>query len=78
MNRRLTRVSKYLTFVLRHEPHSIGLELDKDGFADIGALVAAANASGKSIKLEQVHEVIDQQTLPLFEISEDRQRMRAI
>ena len=31
MNKRLTKISKYLTFILRHQPHSIGMKLNDDG-----------------------------------------------
>jgi putative RNA 2'-phosphotransferase len=30
MNNRLTKISKYLSFVLKHHPESIGLTLDAD------------------------------------------------
>jgi putative RNA 2'-phosphotransferase len=78
MNKRLTRISKYLTFILRHEPQSIGLTLDADGFVPVEELVANANASGKSITVEQVHQVVAGHETPLFTLSEDGQRIRVL
>lgn len=78
MNKRLTRISKYLTYILRHEPQSIGLELDPEGWLSIEQLVSAANASGKSITVEQVHDVLAQSDPPRFAVTEDRLQIRAL
>ncbi|QEG41136.1 RNA 2'-phosphotransferase [Roseimaritima ulvae] len=78
MNKRLTRISKYLTFVLRHHPESIGMQLEPYGWLNVEQLVENANAHGKSITVERVHEVIAAQETPLFELSDDQQRIRAL
>ncbi|WDQ16257.1 RNA 2'-phosphotransferase [Rhodopirellula sp. P2] len=78
MNKRLTRISKYLTFILRHEPHSIGLTLDADGFAPVEELVSKANESGKSITVEQVQQVVAGHEPPMFALSDDGQRIRVL
>jgi putative RNA 2'-phosphotransferase len=76
MNKRLTRISKYLTFILRHEPQSIGLQTDADGWLNIEELVSSAQASGKSITIEQVREVLALSEETRFEVSEDDLRIR--
>jgi len=78
MNKRLTKISKYLTFILRHEPQSIGLTPDENGYLKIDELVHRANESGKSITGEQVRQVLEQQEQPLFAVSEDGQMIRAL
>lgn len=77
MNKRLTRICKYLTYILRHEPQSIGLKLDANGFASVDELVAATNASGKSITVEQVREVVQSDEMQLFKFSDDGTRVAA-
>ena len=77
MNKRLTKVSKYLTYILRHEPEAIGLKLDPNGYLNIDELVRGANASGKSITKDQVHEVVAASEDKLFAVSEDGLRIRA-
>ena len=77
MNKRLTRISKYLTFILRHEPESIGLRLDAEGYLGLEELVSRANASGKSVTLDQVLEVVAKSEDQLFALSEDGLRIRA-
>lgn len=78
MNRRLTKISKYLTFVLRHEPESIGLKLEPEGWLVAATLVRNANAHGKSITLEQLHEVVEKSEEKRFELSEDALKIRAV
>lgn len=78
MNKRLTKISKYLTFVLRHEPHSIGLKPDREGFLAVGELIQNANASGKKITIEQVQQVVAGHDPPLFTFSDDDERIRIV
>lgn len=77
MNRRLTRISKYLSFILRHNPESIGLELDADRWASVDELVKKANSSGKSVTLTQVQDVVALNEQKLFVFSDDGLRIRA-
>ncbi len=77
MNKRLTRISKYLTFILRHNPESIGMKLDPEGWLNIDELIKNANASGKSITLAQLHEVVASSEEKLFSLSDDGLRIRA-
>ena len=76
MNKRLTKISKYLTFILRHHPESIGMELDQAGFLDIEELVKNANAAGKTLTTEWVHQVVAGHDEKLFVLSDDGKRIR--
>mgnify|MGYP000380308946 CR=1 FL=1 len=78
MNNRLTKICKYLTFVLKHHPESIGLELDPERWADVNTLVVNANSSGKSITLKQIQDVVALDEKKMFVLSEDGLRIRAI
>ena len=77
MNKRLTKISKYLTFILRHNPESIGLVLDRERWASIEELVTKANDSGKSVTLSQVEQIVALNELDIFEMSDDRRQIRA-
>lgn len=76
MNRRLTKISKYLSFILRHHPEKIGLKLDADRWANLDELVRKANSSGKSITLEQVKDVVAMNERKIFVLSDDGLRIR--
>ncbi|GAA5507715.1 RNA 2'-phosphotransferase [Novipirellula caenicola] len=77
MNKRLTKISKYLSFVLKHHPEAIGIRLDPYGYANIEELVKNANASGKSITTELVYQVVAESEEQRFSLSDDRLRIRA-
>lgn len=58
------RVSKRLSYVLRHAPGSIGIELDEAGWVGVDALLAALAAHGTPLgraALEQVVAASDKQ-----------------
>ena len=65
-----------MSFILRHHPETIGLELDSERWASVEELVTKANASGKSITLEQVQQVVAQNEQKIFAFSDDEQRIR--
>ena len=77
MNRRLTKISKYLSFVLRHHPEAIGLKLDPERWANVEELIKNANSSGKSITLMQVQDVVALDEQNMFGLSDDGLRIRA-
>ena len=76
MNRRLTKISKYLSFILRHHPESIGLKVDADRWAVLDELISKANANGKSLTAEQVTNVVALNEHKIFTLSEDGLRIR--
>ena len=44
-----TKLSRFLSMILRHHPEVIGIELDSHGWADIDRLIEGVNRSGKYI-----------------------------
>jgi putative RNA 2'-phosphotransferase len=77
MNKRLTRISKYLSFILKHNPESIGMQLDPEGWLNVDQLITNANSNGKSITLEQLREVVASNDQQRFALSDDGLRIRA-
>lgn len=73
----LTKTSKFLSLVLRHEPEAIGLTLDANGWADLDELVRLANADGKPVTRELIEQVVRDSDKQRFAISEDGARIRA-
>src|SRR5262245_21761181 len=72
-----TRLSKFLSYVLRHEPGSIGLALDAQGWAEIDELLARARAHGRAFTREALDEVVAESPKRRFAVSEDGRRVRA-
>ena len=78
MNNRLTKISKYLSFILRHHPEKIGLKLDSERWASVDELIKNANSNGKSITMAQVQDVVALDEKKMFVLSDDGLRIRAI
>jgi hypothetical protein len=59
MKKAHNEVSKFLSYVLRHQPEAIGLELDSEGWANIDALIAGAAGQGQSLDKQLIEAVVD-------------------
>lgn len=51
-------ISKFLSYVLRHEPHAIGIQLDENGWTDVHVLIEKASESGIRIDLEILKHIV--------------------
>ncbi|MFJ3461721.1 RNA 2'-phosphotransferase [Achromobacter spanius] len=78
MSKHHVEVSKFLSYVLRHEPHAIGLTLDREGWADIESLIACAQQSGRSLDVALIRDIVDSNDKKRFALSEDGRRIRAV
>lgn len=73
------QISKFLSYVLRHRPDSIGLRLDPEGWAGVDELVEKTNARAEGITLnrERLREVVETNDKRRFTLSGDGARIRA-
>ncbi|MBX9267142.1 RNA 2'-phosphotransferase, partial [Chromobacterium violaceum] len=69
--------SRFLSLVLRHQPETIGLQLDDQGWADIGELLARLAAKGRNLGRKQLEKIVLDNDKQRFAISEDGLRIRA-
>jgi putative RNA 2'-phosphotransferase len=51
-------LSKRLSYVLRHDPASVGIRLDVGGWVDIDELLAALAAHGRPVRRDQLDDVV--------------------
>lgn len=71
------QLSKFLSFVLRHRPDSISIELDKAGWVSVDDLIAQCNAHGTSMTREALEEIVNTDAKGRYSFSGDGQRIRA-
>lgn len=69
--------SKFLSYVLRHRPDSIGITLDANGWVDVDVLLAAAQRHGKNLSRTLLEQVVATNDKKRFAFSEDGKRIRA-
>jgi putative RNA 2'-phosphotransferase len=73
----LTAVSKFLSYVLRHQPQSIGLTLGEGGWVSVESLLEACARHGKSLDLATLERVVRENSKQRFAFSPDRASIRA-
>jgi probable RNA 2'-phosphotransferase len=78
MNKKITETSKFLSYVLRHEPQAIGLRLDREGWVSINELLACAKQTNRDLSDALIREVVASSDKKRFAISEDGLRIRAV
>lgn len=78
MSKQHAEISKFLSFVLRHRPDLIGITLDREGWADISALIVAAGNDGKKLDRGLLQAVVATSDKKRFTISKDGLRIRAV
>ena len=53
----LTRLSKFISLILRHQPQVIGITLDEHGWADVGELLEGIRKT-RYIDMEMLEEIV--------------------
>jgi putative RNA 2'-phosphotransferase len=77
MEKENIRISKLLSLVLRHEPKSIGISLDKNGWTDVEILIKRINESGTPISKDLIRYVVENNSKKRFAFNEDETMIRA-
>ncbi|MGH1342223.1 MAG: RNA 2'-phosphotransferase [Nannocystales bacterium] len=70
--------SKYLSWMLRHEPHAVGLTLTAEGWVSIDELIAAAAADGRTFTRARVRELVSTNEKRRFALSHNGLMIRAV
>ena len=71
------RLSKRLSYVLRHHPGSVGLELDPAGWVDVEALLGALAAHGTRLDRGALEQVVASNDKQRFAFDPTGTRIRA-
>ncbi len=75
MDRKLIKISKYLSYLLRHKPWAIGLDLDDNGWADVDELIE--KTTDFKLTKELINIVVETNDKQRFSLSEDGCRIKA-
>jgi len=71
------RVSKFLSLVLRHQPETIGITLDKNGWTDVATLLQQMNKKGFNISFGNLQYIVAANNKQRFAFNEDKTKIRA-
>jgi putative RNA 2'-phosphotransferase len=74
---RKTKISKFLSLILRHAPEVVGLKLDENGWVDVEKLIKACADHGKTFTFAELEEVVATNDKKRFAFNEDKTKIRA-
>lgn len=72
----LTKVSKYISLILRHKPEAIGISLDEHGWANVEELIEGVNKTHK-LDMEMLEEIVATDDKQRYSFNEDKTLIRA-
>lgn len=71
------RISKFLSLILRHQPETIHLTLDENGWAKVDELITKSAKNRMHFTEEELEEVVATNNKKRFAFNEDRSMIRA-
>lgn len=77
MSKNLTRLSKYLSLILRHAPEKVGLTLGEGGWIEVATLLAATQQSGNPIDETLLRRIVAEDEKQRYAFSADGTKIRA-
>lgn len=72
-----TKLSKFLSLVLRHQPQTIGIVLDESGWTNIDVLIEQSIKNGVHFDRALLTHIVETNTKKRFAFSEDNLNIRA-
>ena len=75
--KRKTKISKFLSLVLRHKPEEIELVLDENGWANVSDLLQKSAQSGHGFTLGELGEVVATNDKKRFSFDKTNEKIRA-
>ena len=71
------RVSKLLSLFLRHQPETLGIALDENGWTDVATLLIKLKNKGYQISFDQLHHIVETNNKKRFAFNADESQIRA-
>ena len=72
-----SRLSKFISLILRHKPEEIGISLDSNGWAKVDELITGINKSGRKITLKDLEEIVATDEKGRYSFNENKTLIRA-
>ena len=75
---KLSKISKFISLILRHKPETIGISLDEHGWADVRELINGVNAGGRHhLDAALLEEIVLTDEKQRYSFNEDHTLIRA-
>jgi putative RNA 2'-phosphotransferase len=73
----LTKVSKFISLVLRHKPDAAGITVDKHGWANVKDLIRGVSVNYPGFNLDILEEIVRADEKQRYSFNEDKTLIRA-
>ena len=70
--------SKFMSYVLRHQPETFNLKLDKEGWLSIDDLIKSSEQHNFYLTKDKINYIVNKCKKQRFQISEDKNLIRAV
>lgn len=71
------KIGKYICLILRHKPEIIGIELDKNGWANIDELINGVKKKYPDLNRERLEYIVKTDNKQRYSLSDDKSKIRA-
>ncbi len=73
----LTRLSRYISFVLRHHPEEIGASVDQHGWMSVDELMAGFRKKGRYLNIDLLNKIVAEDEKQRYHFNDDHSMIRA-
>ena len=73
----ITKISRKLSYILRHNPAEIGLQLDEQGWGSVAYILSKMKVAGEPLSRDVLQEVVTNNDKKRFAFNEDLTMIRA-
>ncbi|WP_298417561.1 RNA 2'-phosphotransferase [uncultured Kordia sp.] len=77
MSKKNKSISKFLSYILRHNPDKLGITLDENGWTSVVVLLKKINVAPYSLSMEELEYVVATNNKKRFTFNEDKTMIRA-
>jgi len=71
------KISKFLSWVLRHKPGEIGLILDENGWADVNELIEKSRTANIELTFDILKHIVDTNSKKRFSFNKELNKIKA-
>ena len=71
------KLGRFLSLVLRHDPHAAGITLDEHGWADVNELLAGVSRTGRKIDRVTLERIVRENNKQRYSFNGDGTKIRA-
>jgi len=72
-----TKISKFISLLLRHKPEIIGLALDENGWVEVDDLIEKMNKNGFKITVDILNHIVTTNSKKRFSFNDSKTKIRA-